>query len=113
MFIKVSSSGGHLYARLVESFRNENGQPRQRTVATLGRIDEQGGPLDALLAGLGVQASRAIADAILDCFVHNGYQLEPGPIPAKAEGDGAQLAAADRAAPRKEDQRREQRNDRR
>lgn len=52
MFIKVSSSGGHRYVRLVESFRNEHGQPRQRTVATLGRLDEQGGPLDALLSGL-------------------------------------------------------------
>ena len=52
MFLKVTSSGGHRYVRLVESFRNENGQPRQRTVATLGRLDEQGGPVDALLGGL-------------------------------------------------------------
>jgi len=52
MFLKVSNSGGHRYVRLVESFRNEDGQPRQRTVATLGRLDEPGGPLDALLSGL-------------------------------------------------------------
>ena len=52
MFLKVSSSGGHRYVRLVESFRNEDGQPRQRLVATLGRLDESGGPLDALLNGL-------------------------------------------------------------
>ena len=52
MFLKVSSSGGHRYVRLVESFRNENGQPRQRTVATLGRLDESGGPVDALLNAL-------------------------------------------------------------
>jgi len=52
MFLKVSSSGGHRYVRLVESFRNEDGQPRQRTVATLGRLDEAGGPLDSLLNGL-------------------------------------------------------------
>lgn len=52
MFLKITSSGGHRYVRLVESFRNEDGQPRQRTVATLGRLDEQGGPLDALLGGL-------------------------------------------------------------
>ena len=52
MFIKVTSCGGHRYARLVESFRNENGQPRQRTVATLGRVDEHGGQLDSLLGGL-------------------------------------------------------------
>ncbi len=52
MFLKVTSSGGHRYVRLVESFRNEDGQPRQRTVATLGRLDEEGGPLDSLLNGL-------------------------------------------------------------
>ena len=52
MFLKVTSSGGHRYVRLVESFRNEDGQPRQRTIATLGRLDEEGGPLDSLLNGL-------------------------------------------------------------
>ena len=73
MFIKVSSSGGHLYARLVESFRNENGQPRQRTVATLGRIDEQGGPLDALLAGL--QRAKGSAAAGSGGIGGNGPQV--------------------------------------
>ena len=52
MFIKITHSGGHRYARLVQSFRNADGQPRQRTIATLGRVDECGGQLDALLAGL-------------------------------------------------------------
>ena len=62
MFIKVTTSGGQRYARLVESFRNESGQPRQRTVATLGRIDERGGQLDALLAGLLRTKGRAVSD---------------------------------------------------
>ena len=62
MFIKVTTSGGQRYARLVESFRNEHGQPRQRTVATLGRIDERGGQLDALLAGLLRTKRRAVSD---------------------------------------------------
>jgi len=62
MFIKVTTSGGHRYARLVESFRNADGQPRQRTVATLGRIDERGGQLDTLLAGLLRAKGRAAAD---------------------------------------------------
>jgi len=62
MFIKVSTSGGHRYARLVESFRNEDGQPRQRTVATLGRIDECGGQLDALLGGLLRAKGRPASD---------------------------------------------------
>ena len=52
MFIKRTQSGGHTYIQLVESFRNEQGLTRQRTVATLGRADEVGGGADALLNGL-------------------------------------------------------------
>ena len=52
MFIKLTRAGGHSYAQLVESFRNEEGKPRQRTVATIGRLDETGGAVDALLNGL-------------------------------------------------------------
>ena len=52
MFIKLTRAGGHTYAQLVESFRDEHGKPRQRTVATLGRVDENGGQVDALLNGL-------------------------------------------------------------
>lgn len=51
MFIKVTQSGGRRYAQLVESFRNEAGQPRQRTVCTLGRL-ETGGEVDKLIAAL-------------------------------------------------------------
>lgn len=51
MFVKLTSSGGHRYVQLVESFRDEQGRPRQRTVATLGRADrfEQ---VDKLIDGL-------------------------------------------------------------
>lgn len=52
MFIKVTRSGSHSYAQLTESFRDENGIPRQRTLLNLGRIDESNGPLDSLLNGL-------------------------------------------------------------
>ena len=52
MFIKPTRSGGHTYLQLVESYRNDAGQPRQRTVASLGRLDEVGGGVDSLLAGL-------------------------------------------------------------
>ena len=51
MFIKVTTSGGRRYAQLVESFRNESGQPRQRTLATLGRL-EPGGDVDRLIQSL-------------------------------------------------------------
>ena len=31
MFLKITSSGGHRYVRLVESFRNEDARVRQLT----------------------------------------------------------------------------------
>jgi len=51
VFIKVTTSGSRRYAQLVESFRNDAGQPRQRTVCTLGRL-EAGGEVDALINAL-------------------------------------------------------------
>lgn len=58
MFIKVTQSRNRRYAQLVESFRNEQGQPRQRTVCTLGRLDP-GGEVDTLIASL--QRAQGIA----------------------------------------------------
>jgi len=52
VFIKVTRSKGHSYAQLVESFRDAAGQPRQRNLATLGRIDENAGQVDKLLQAL-------------------------------------------------------------
>ena len=52
MFVKVSRAKGFHYAQLVESFRDDNGQPRQRNVMTLGRIDENGGQVERLLQSL-------------------------------------------------------------
>ncbi len=51
MFIKVTQAGNRRYAQLVESFRNEEGKPRQRTICTLGRLD-RGGEVDHLIAAL-------------------------------------------------------------
>ena len=63
MFTKLTRSGGHTYVQLVESFRDESGRPRQRTVSTLGRLDEAGGQVESLLKGLlrakGMPASMA------------------------------------------------------
>lgn len=52
MFIKLTRVKGHSYAQLVESFRDANGQPRQRNLLTLGRVDENGGAVDKLLQSL-------------------------------------------------------------
>ena len=40
MFTRVTRSGGRAYLQLVESYRNDAGDPRQRVVATLGRMDQ-------------------------------------------------------------------------
>ena len=60
MFIKITQSGNRRYAQLVESLRNDQGQPRQRTVCTLGRLEE-GGEVDTLIASL--QRARGISPA--------------------------------------------------
>jgi len=62
MFIKLTRSGGHTYAQLVESFRDEHSKPRQRTVATIGRVDETDGQVDSLLSGLLRAKGRSLGD---------------------------------------------------
>ncbi len=64
MFVKVTQSGSRRYAQLVESFRNEQGKPRQRTICTLGRL-EAGGDVDTLIASLQrAQGQQAAAAAV-------------------------------------------------
>jgi hypothetical protein len=49
MFVKVTRSGGRSYVKLVEAFRDDAGQPRQRVIATLGRLEQvRAGAADAL-----------------------------------------------------------------
>lgn len=62
MFIKLTRAGGHTYAQLVESFRDEHGKPRQRTVATIGRVDETDGQVDSLLSGLLRAKGRSLGE---------------------------------------------------
>ncbi len=52
MFIKVTTSGGRRYVQLVESYRDESGRVKKRTVATLGRADQAGGQLESVIRGL-------------------------------------------------------------
>ena len=53
MFIKLTRSGPHRYVQLVEAYRDGvNGRPKQRTVATLGRLDQLNTELKSVIAGL-------------------------------------------------------------
>ena len=52
MFVKVTTSGPRRYVQLVESYRDEARRVKKRTVATLGRLDQLAGGLDAVIDGL-------------------------------------------------------------
>lgn len=53
MFVKITTSGPRQYVKLVESYRDTSGVPRQRVIATLGRIEAmRSGESDSLLNGL-------------------------------------------------------------
>jgi hypothetical protein len=60
MFFRTKTSGPRTYLQVVEN-RWENGQPRQRVLATLGRLDQlqQSGQLDGLLVS-GARLSRNV-----------------------------------------------------
>jgi transposase len=52
MFIKITKSGSRRYVQLVESYRDEDGRVKKRTVATLGRLDQLGSELESVISGL-------------------------------------------------------------
>ncbi|MHA3902179.1 IS1634 family transposase [Castellaniella sp. WN] len=66
MFIKVTKSGPRRYVQLVEAYRDDAGCPKQRTVATLGRLDQMGDSIKSLHEGLarilGIEPSPALDD---------------------------------------------------
>ena len=52
MFIKVTRSGERRYVQLVEAYRDDAGRPKQRTVATLGRLDQLDSQIESVISGL-------------------------------------------------------------
>jgi len=52
MFVKITTSGSRRYVQLVESYRDDAGLVKKRTVATLGRLEQLGGELDSVISGL-------------------------------------------------------------
>jgi transposase len=60
MYTRLTSSGGRTYLQIVEAFRNDSGQVRQKVIANLGRIDQlQPKHLDPLIDGLNRALGRA------------------------------------------------------
>lgn len=52
MFVKLTRRGPHHYVQLVEAYRDDAGRPKQRTVTTLGRLDQVQGELRTVISGL-------------------------------------------------------------
>ncbi len=52
--------------QLVESFRDENGRSKQRTIASLGRLGNLDSNIDSVIAGLLRAASRKTASSFSD-----------------------------------------------
>ena len=53
MYIKVTRRGPNRYVQLVEAYRDAStGKPKQRTVASLGRLDQLNTELNSVIAGL-------------------------------------------------------------
>ena len=63
MFVKVTHSGPRSYVQLVEAYRDDAGRPKQRTVVTLGRLDQLNSGLDSVIAGLLRVTGKPAADA--------------------------------------------------
>ncbi len=71
MFFRTKTSGPRSYLQVVEN-RWEGGRPRQRVIATLGRLDhlQQSGQFDALLA-----SGARLAQSVLLLSAHAKGQL--------------------------------------
>jgi len=52
MFIKLTRSGPRRYLQLAESYRDENGRVKQRTLASLGRLEQIAPHLETIVRGL-------------------------------------------------------------
>jgi len=53
MFVRVTTSGPRKYVKLLESYRDGQGKPKQKVIATLGRLEQiEAGSANSLLNGL-------------------------------------------------------------
>ncbi len=64
MFIKVTTSGPRHYVQLVEAYRDDDGRPKQRTVATLGRLDQLNTDLESVISGLLRVTGKTMPEAL-------------------------------------------------
>ena len=63
MFVKLTKSGPRRYIQLVEAYRDEDGRARQRTVASLGRLESIDQHFESVVRGLERVTGRQRPDA--------------------------------------------------
>ena len=63
MFVKLTKSGPRRYIQLVEAYRDEDGRARQRTVASLGRLESIDQHFESVVRGLERVTGRQRAQA--------------------------------------------------
>ena len=62
MYVKITKSGPRKYVQLVEAYRDENGRPKQRTIASLGRLEKLSDELQTVIDGLCRITGRTLPD---------------------------------------------------
>jgi hypothetical protein len=78
MFVKITTSAGRQYVKLVKAFRDDQGTPRQRVIATLGRLEavrgRRYGECDTLLADFHRTTCRTATSEVVGAFEWRGYR---------------------------------------
>lgn len=97
MFIKLTKSGPRRYVQLVESFRDAKGRTRQRTIASLGRLEHVERHAESLARGLARVTGRGAAAAAAVAVKPKASSPAASPSidfePARALGDVWTLTA--------------------
>ena len=73
-FIKVTKSGTCKRVQLAESPRGDDGKPRQRTVTTLGRLDQMDRSLENRLQGLMRATGRVVPEKVSDAVEFESWR---------------------------------------
>ena len=87
MFVKLTKSGPRRYLQLAESYRDENGRVKQRTIASLGRVEKIDAHFDSVIRGLRRATGRAPDAANGSPVVPDDDQLNINFEPTRTLGD--------------------------
>lgn len=86
MFVKLTKSGPRRYVQLAESYRDETGRVKQRTIASLGRVEQVERHFDSIIRGLRRATGRTeppVPSSIASSAASPNIRFEP----ARSLGD--------------------------